>query len=64
MKKEIHGQKPASKKQPSDPREYPLARDSRGSARREEIRSKTPMVSAPRQSRRPVERSTQKRAHT
>jgi hypothetical protein len=56
--------KPQSKKRPLDPREYPLARDVRGSARREEIRSKTPMVSAPRQSRRSVERSNQKRTHT
>ena len=53
-----------SKKQPLDPREYPLARDSRGSAAREEIRTKTPMVSAPRQSSRPVERSNRKRAHS
>src|SRR5688572_12956892 len=56
--------KSASKKRPLDPREFPLSRDARGSAGREEIRSKTPMVSAPRQSRRPVERSNQKRAHT
>ena len=66
MKKESRTQQnkeSASNKQPSDPREYPLARDSRGSAGREEIRAKTAMVSAPRQSRRPVERSNQKRAH-
>ena len=52
-----------SNKKPSDPREYPLARDSRGSAGREEIRAKTPMVAAPRQSNRPVERSNQNRTH-
>lgn len=33
-------------KHPLDPREYPLARDSRGSARRPEIRAQTPRVSA------------------
>lgn len=38
-----------SNKRPSDPREYPLARDARGSAGRTEIRAKTPRVSAPRQ---------------
>ncbi len=51
----------ASTKQPLAPREYPLARDARGSAAREEIRAKTPMVSAPRQSRRPVENSNKTR---
>jgi len=50
-------------KKPLDPREYPLARDSRGSAGRDEIRAKTAVVSAPRQSARPMERSNQKRAH-
>jgi hypothetical protein len=50
-----------SKKRPLDPREFPLARDARGSARREEIRSKSPVVSAPRQTRRPMERSRPKR---
>ena len=54
----------ASNKQPVDPRANPLARDSRGAASREEIRAKTPMVSAPRESSRPVERSGQKRTHT
>jgi hypothetical protein len=59
------GQKKSqSKKRPLDPREYPLARDAKGSSRREEIRSKTPMDSAPRKSRRSVERSNQKRVHT
>ena len=53
----------ASNKQPVDPRANPLARDARGAASREEIRAKTTMVSAPRQSNRPVERSGQKRAH-
>jgi len=53
-----------SKKRPLDPREFPQARDERGSAGREEIRAKTPMVSAPRQSQRLTERSSQKRAHT
>jgi len=52
-----------SNKQPLDPRANPLARDSRGAAAREEIRAKTTMRSAPRQSQRPVERSGQKRAH-
>jgi len=67
MKKESRTQQnkeAASNKQPSDPREYPLARDSRGSAGRTEIRAKTAMVSAPRKSNRPIERSGQKRAHT
>lgn len=67
MKKESRTQQTkesTSNKQPTDPREYPLARDARGSATREEIRAATPMVSAPRQSRRPVERSQQKRAHS
>ena len=54
----------ASNKQPVDPRADTLARDSRGVASREEIRAKTTMVSAPRQSNRPVERSGQKRAHS
>jgi len=53
----------AGKKRPLDPREYPLARDARGSAGREEIRAKTSMVSAPRQSNRPVERSNQNQTH-
>ena len=66
MKKESRTQQnkeSASNKQPVDPREYPLARDSRGSAGREEIRAKPAMVSAPRQSNRPAERSGQVRAH-
>jgi hypothetical protein len=66
MKKESRTQQnkeSASNKQPSDPREYPLARDSRASAGREEIRAKAPVLCAPRQSRRPIERSYQKRAH-
>ena len=66
MKKESRTQQnkeSASNKQPVDPREYPMARDARGSASREEIRAKTRVVSAPRQSQRPVERSNQKRAH-
>ena len=65
MKKESRTQQnkeSASNKQPLDPREYPFARDSRGSAGRAEIRTKTPMVSAPRQSNRPAERSGQVRA--
>lgn len=52
------------KVRPLDPREYPQARDARGSAGRGEIRTKSPMVSAPRQSRRPMERSNQKRTHS
>ena len=66
MKKETQSQQPKTaptKKRPSDPREYPLARDARGSAAREEIRSQTRMVSAPRESNRPMERSSQKRSH-
>jgi len=50
-------------KKPSDPREYPLARDARGSASRQEIRRMAPSVNAPRQSRRPTERSNQSRSH-
>jgi hypothetical protein len=54
------GQKPTQNgKRPLDPREYPLARDARGSAGRKEIRAKTQMVAAPRQSNRPVERTNQ-----
>jgi len=45
-------------------RDNPLARGKRGTASREEVRSKSPMLSAPRQRRRPMERSGQKRAHT
>jgi len=52
-----------SNKRPLDPREHPLARDARGSARREEIRAKTPMLSAPRQSNRPVERTNRNQTH-
>jgi len=50
-----------SNKHPLAEREHPLARDARGAARREEIRAKTPMVSAPRQSLRRSERSNQQR---
>jgi hypothetical protein len=67
MKKESRTQQnkeSASNKRPLDRREYPLARDSRGSAGREEIRAKTQMVSAPRQSRRPTERSQQQRTQS
>ena len=67
MKKESRTQQDkesASNKQPVDPRANPLARSAKGSATREEIRAKTPMVSAPRQPRRPMERSGQKRAHS
>jgi hypothetical protein len=52
-----------SNKHPLDPREYPLARDVRGSAGREEIRSKTPMVSAPRQSNRPMQQGNRNQTH-
>jgi len=65
MQKQTHGQQSIqspNRKKPLDPREFPKARDERGSAGREEIRTKTPMVSAPRQSDRPVERTGQKRA--
>ena len=51
------------KKHPLDPREYPQARDSRGSAGRAEIRAQNPRVAAPRQSNRPVERSNQNQTH-
>ena len=67
MKKESRTQQhkeSASNKQPADPRANPLARSTKGSATREEIRAKTPVVSAPRQSNRPAERSGQKRTHT
>ena len=50
-------------KQPVDRRESPLARDPRGSATRQEIRKISPMVNAPRATRRPTERSGQKRTH-
>jgi hypothetical protein len=55
---------PTVNKQPVDTRADPLAHDSRGAARHEEIRTKAPMLSAPRQSNRPTERSGQNRAHT
>lgn len=67
MKKESRtqqNQESASNKQPVDPRANPLARPAKGSATREEIRAQAVVVSAPRQSRRPAERSGQKRAHT
>jgi len=60
MKKESRQQQvkeSASNKQPLDPREYPLARDSRGSARREEIRAKSARVVAPRQPQQVVRRN-------
>jgi hypothetical protein len=65
MKKEtsIQTKESPSNKKPLDQRENPMARDSRGSAKRDEIRAQTPMVSAPRQSQKPMERSNQKRAH-
>jgi hypothetical protein len=55
--------KSASKKLPLDPRENPLARDSRGAAGRTEIRAQTPRISAPRQSNRPVVRSSRNQTH-
>ena len=67
MKKESRTQQDkesASSKQPVNPRDNPLARSAKGSATREEIRSQSPVVSAPRRSDRPVERSGQKRAHS
>ena len=67
MKKESRTQQDkesASNKQPVDPRANPLARTAKGSATREEIRAQSPVVSAPRQSRRAMERSGQARAHT
>jgi hypothetical protein len=66
MKKEMTTKKAqriaSNQKQPLRERDNPLARDAGGSARREEIRAKAPMVSAPRQSKRPMERSRQKPA--
>lgn len=52
-----------SEKHPLDPREYPLARDSRGAAGRAEIRAQNPRVAAPRQSNRPVVRSSRNQTH-
>jgi len=49
-------------KRPSDPRENPAARDSRGTASRAEIRKENPRVPAPRASNRPVERRGQPRS--
>ena len=49
--------KTVSRKKALDPREYPLARDARGKASREEVRAQTPRLSAPRQSLRPVKKS-------
>ena len=49
MKKPAFPNKDGDKK-PLDPREYPLARDSRGKANREEVR-KVAKVPAPRASR-------------
>jgi hypothetical protein len=51
------------KKLPLAAREHPLARDSRGAAGRTEIRAQTPRVSAPRQSNRPVGRSSRNQTH-
>lgn len=54
MKKESRTQQnkeSLSNKQPVDPRADPFARDVRGAARREEIRARTPVVSAPNQKR-------------
>ena len=50
-------------KKPSDPREYPAARDSRGTSSRQEIRAHEAKVSAPRQSQRTPERGNQSRKH-
>jgi hypothetical protein len=63
MKKASQNQrtkKPTSTKKPSDPRAYPLAKDSRGSAARDEIRAKAPKISAPRQSNRPTQKGNTK----
>ncbi len=49
-------------KHPSNPRENPAARDSRGTATRAEIRRETPRVAAPRQSARRAERHSQPRS--
>ena len=66
MKKETRNQQTIESERlirPLAPRESSFARDARGSAGREEIRAKTQLVSAPRESLRPAERSNQKRAH-
>ncbi len=65
MKRSKHSNKPVvGEKKPLDLREHPLARDARGSASRREIRREAPSVNAPRQSRRPAERSNQRRTHS
>lgn len=56
--------KAAGPNAPLNDRDDPLARGNRGKAPREELRQKTPRVTAPRQSRRPVERGSQRRSHT
>jgi hypothetical protein len=53
---------PATKRA-SDPREYPAARDARGTANRTEIRRESPRVAAPRASNRTAERGNQPRSH-
>ena len=58
-----HAQVSAGNIQPLDPHAHPLARDSQGLGSREEIRETVRMVSPPRQSLRPTERSGQKRSH-
>ena len=54
---------PVAKKRPSDPRENPAARDSKGKASRTEIRREEPRRSAPRTSNRAPERGNQPRSH-
>ena len=44
-----NGRKATPRKKPSDPREFPAARDARGTASREEIRREMPRRTAPRQ---------------
>jgi hypothetical protein len=55
--------KSAGTKQPLDPRENPLARNSSGKATRAEIRREEVRHSAPRQTNRTPERSGQSRSH-
>jgi hypothetical protein len=50
-----------SNKQPANPRAY--GHESRRVAEREEIRRHSPVLNAPRQTKRPVERSNQRRSH-
>lgn len=63
MKKQsgIQQDQESDSNQQLDPLAHPMARTTKGSATREEIRSQTVVLSAPRQSNRPMERSRQPR---